>query len=717
MFDFIFKSNYNIDDKSIKGVFMLKKEELIKLYGDGLIEIQKLLKSLKAKHNSEKELFLVAQSAADIIMELKLDKNSVLATIIYVYCQKFHETADEFAQDKDIKKLIDMLFKCDEFARNYTDADGLKNMLIAIAKDIRVIIIKSAQVLAFARNWVTEINSEKAIALFKIIDDIYAPIAARLGLSEIKSELQDLSFQFHSPEEFKELSEAVKKEYRASSEMINEMVHKIKDLVKKNGIYCKCYGRVKHISSINNKIKSRRCTLKSIYDIAAVRILVDNVSECYQALGIIHSNFVPVDGRFKDYIAHPKPNGYKSIHTTVYYDNEFFEVQIRTNSMHEFAEYGIAAHFLYKEKKSKLNTFDSKLLWIRKLLENKDNLSSNSLLEELKTDVYLGEIFVQTPKGKVIKLVENATPIDFAYAIHSDIGNMCTGAKVNGVMVPLTSVLSNGDVVEILTTQNSKGPSRDWLKIVKMQSTKDKINIFFKRQMKEENIKLGKSIVEQCAKSLDVQLSSIWQEKWVNKVLQKSSFVSVDELFASIGYGSVSAEKVLRRLIGLKQQEENARRSILDEIGKTPLKFDNKSKIAGVEGSLTNFCRCCNPIPGDDIIGYVSRGRGIIIHKTSCENMSHLQKDRLINVDWNLSGDEDFTFTSSVDVVAKNTSNVYIEITMALNELGIKVMSLNSNQNKNDELLLKIGVIIKNKTQLQQVKNKLISLPSVFEVK
>ena len=695
---------------------MLKKEDMLKLYGDGLEDIQKLLKTLKTKFIAEKKLFSTAQSAAEIVMGLKLDKNSVFATIIYVYAQKFPELANEFLQDKEIKKLIDMLFKCDEFAKNYTDADGLKNMLIAIAKDIRVIIIKSAQVLASARDCVTETESVEAVSLFKIIDDIYAPIAARLGLSEIKSELQDLSFQFHSPEEFKQLSEAVKKEYRASSEMINEMVHKIKDLVKKNGIYCKCYGRVKHISSINNKIKSNRCTLKSIYDIAAVRILVDNVSECYQALGIIHSNFVPVDGRFKDYIAHPKPNGYKSIHTTVYYENEFFEVQIRTNSMHEFAEYGIAAHFLYKEKKTKLNSFDNKLLWIRKLLENKDNMSSNSLLEELKTDVYLGEIFVQTPKGKVIKLIENATPIDFAYAIHSDIGNMCTGAKVNGAMVPLTSSLSNGDVVEILTSQNSKGPSRDWLKIVKMQSTKDKINIFFKRQMKEENIKLGKSMVEQCAKALDVQLSTIWQEKWVNKILQKSSFLSVDEMFASIGYGSVSAEKVLRRLIGLKQQEENEKRTFLDDIGKAPLKFDNKSKIAGVEGALTNFCKCCNPIPGDDIIGYVSRGRGIIIHKKSCENMSHLQKDRLINVDWNLDGNDDFTFTSNVDVVAKNTSNVYIEITMALNELGVKVVSLNSNENKNGELLLKIGVIIKNKNQLQQVKNKLNSLPSVFEV-
>ena len=684
---------------------MLKKEEVLKLYGNDFEKIQNLLKILKSNYSNDKKLYVSAQTVADVVMQLKLDIDAVCASLIYVYARQYKEAKQIANENKETKQLVDMLFKCDEFADHYTDADGLKNMLIAIAKDIRVIIIKSAQVLVYARENVKNIENEDTIEIFKAIDDIYAPIAARLGLSEIKSELQDLSFEFHYPNEFKELSVAVKKESRASSEMINEIVHKIKDLVKKNGIYCKCYGRVKHISSINNKLKNNRCTLKSIYDIAAVRILVDNVSECYQALGIIHSHFIPVDGRFKDYIANPKPNGYKSIHTTVYYDNEFFEVQIRTNAMHEFAEYGVAAHFLYKEKKTKLNSFDNKILWIRKLLENKDNVSPKALLDELKTDVYLGEIFVQTPKGKVIKLVENATPLDFAYAIHSDVGNMCTGAKVNGVMVPLTSALSNGDVVEILTMQNSKGPSRDWLKIVKMQSTKDKINAFFKKQMKLENIKLGKSMIEQCAKSLDVQLSSIWNELHVLKIMQKHSLVSTDELFAAIGYGSISAEKVLRRLINLKQQEENTKRTFLDELGKTPLKFDNKSKIAGVEGALTNFCKCCNPIPGDDIIGYVSRGRGIIIHKTTCENMSHLQNDRLIKVDWNLSQNDEFTFTSAVEVVAKNTSNVYIEITTALNELMVRVSSLNSNQNKNDELILRIGVVVKNKTQLQQIKN------------
>ena len=476
------------------------------------------------------------------------------------------------------------------------------------------------------------------------------------------------------------------------------------------------YGRIKHISSIYNKLQNKAQTLKNIYDIAATRILVNSVSECYAVLGIVHANFTPVDGRFKDYIANPKPNGYKSLHTTVYYHDEFFEVQIRTYDMHEYAEYGVAAHFLYKEKKNKLNSVDNKLLWIRKMLENKDNMTSSDILEELKTDVYLGEIFVQTPKGKVIKLVENATPIDFAYAIHSEVGNRCVGARVNGGMVPLTSSLSNGDVVEILTSQNSKGPSRDWLKKVKMSSTKDSINYFFKKQMKGENIKLGKTMIENAAKAFDIPVSRLMAEEYVAPLLKKQAFVSVDELYAAVGYGSMTAEKVVRRLLGIKEREEQKKRTLFDEIEKNKIKIDNKSEIIGAAGALTKYCKCCNPIPGDDIVGYVSRGRGIIIHKKDCENVPKLTESRFIPVDWNIDKLQDETFTAGVDVVAKNKNSVYIEIANALSELNVKVMSLNTSQNKNEELLLKIGLLVKDRNQLQQVKNKLSSLTSVYEV-
>jgi len=684
-------------------------------------EVEKILKInnlITEKFSEEKELLKDCEEILKIIIGLKLDEKSVCAGLLFPFVKENKLTFEDIASDDtELNMLLTMLIKCEELSSSYTDADGLKEMLLAITKDIRVIIIKSAEMLIFARKNVKNYQNNEVIKKFKAIDDIFAPISARLGLSEIKSEFQDLSFEFHEPETYKKLEEELKNESRSSSAMLETVVENTKKLMKANNINCKCYGRVKHLSSIHNKIRSKNITLKNIYDITAIRILVNSVTECYLVLGIIHANFIPVDGRFKDYIAHPKPNGYKSLHSTVYYENEFFEVQIRTHDMHEFAEYGVAAHFLYKEHKRSLAKLDNKLLWIRKLLENKETVSSERLLEELKTDVYLGEIFVQTPMGKVIKLLENATPIDFAYAIHTDIGNHCVGARVNGLMVPLISPLSNGDVVEILTSTTSKGPSRDWLKIVKMQSTKDKINSFYKKQMKEENIKLGKSMVETYAKSCDVSLSAIMKDEWIDIILKRNAFLALDELYAAIGYGSMTAEKFVNRLLNLKHLEEQKNRNVLEEITKNPVKFEAKTDIVGAEGTLTQYCKCCNPIPGDDIVGYVSRGRGIIIHKKSCENVPKLPESRFIKVNWNYQDNENFTFSAVVDLVALNSNNVYLEITNILSGLNVKLASLNTSQNKEGDLLLKVGVLVKDKNQLIQVKNKLSSLKSVYEVK
>ena len=673
--------------------------------------------TLKKNYAEDKNAILDAEEIAEAVVRLKLDANSVCASIIFPFAKIHNETIEKFSPNSEIKNILEMLLSVEKYSRVYTDAEGLKEMLIAITKDIRVIIIKSAQILVFARKNVQNISNERAIRIFKTIDDIYSPIAARLGLSEIKSELQDLSFQFHKPEEYSRLVDEVKKETRSNKNMLSKVVNSIKDLMAKSGINCVCYGRIKHVSSIYNKMMNNHCSLKNIYDIAAVRILVENVSECYMALGSVHANFVPVDGRFKDYIANPKPNGYQSLHTTVHYQDEFFEVQIRTNAMHEFAEYGVAAHFLYKEHKRSLATVDKKLLSIRKLLENKESASSSEILEELKTDVYLGEIFVQTPMGKVIKLVENATPIDFAYAVHSDVGNKCVGAKVNGAMVPLTASLSNGDVVEILTSANSKGPSRDWLKHAKLHSTKQKINNFFKKEMKEENIKLGKSMLEQVAKSNEHPLVSLMKEEWVLPILKRHSLVSVDELYAAVGCGSIGAERVVNALISSKVLEEKKNKTILDQVSANPVRIEHKAEILGAEGMLTNYCKCCNPIPGDEIVGYVSRGRGIVIHNKLCENVEKLEKSRFIKVDWNIGDGANYTFTSMVDVLAKNSGTIYIEITNALSELSVRVASINTSSINNGEISIKIGVYVKDKNQLSAVKNKLSSLKSVYEVK
>lgn len=666
--------------------------------------------------SGDKALCTCADSIASIIVSLKLDEDSVTAALIYPYLLAGKVEISTFSDRPDLRELLLKILKCEEMSSNYTDAEGLKEMLIGITKDIRVIMIKIAEVLVLARNLVEDTEDEEAIKLFRAVDDIFSPISARLGLSEIKSELQDLSYKFHDPVGYKELEIAVAKETRANTQMINEIISEIKGYLSANGIEAVCYGRIKHISSIHNKLINRHTTLENIYDISAVRILVKSVSECYTALGIVHSSFVPVDGRFKDYIAHPKPNGYKSLHTTVYYKDEFFEVQIRTHEMHEFAEYGVAAHFLYKEHKKSLRSMDNKLLWIRKLLENKDNVSSERLIDELKTDVYLGEIFVCSPKGKVVKLVENATPLDFAYMIHSDIGNRCIGAKVNGVLVPLSTPLQNSDVVEILTSPSSKGPSRDWLKIVKTPQARDKINAFFKKQMKEENIKLGRSMIENYAKSNNILLSNLFQEKYVNEMLKRNAFVTVDEVYASVGYGSITAEKVISRLQNIKLKYDNQNKTILSDVNKNIRSVDNSSEVLGTDGMLTKYCKCCNPIPGDEIIGYVSRGRGIIIHTKTCPSAASLPKSRFIDVEWNTESNKDAEFLSIIDLVAKKTNTVYMEITNALSELSVHVASLNTGNGKNDELLLKIGVMVKNKSELDRVKNKLSSLSCVYEV-
>ena len=677
------------------------------------LKIQKIiLDSAPDKKTIEK-----AKSIAKILIDLKLDIDSVCAGLIYPFILKDSDLHKKFVEFGSVNKILNSLHSVDFYSRDYTDPAGLKEMLIAITKDVRVVIVKSAHVLVKAREYVKKVNDEKAKKHFKLIDDIYAPISARLGISEIKSELQDLSFEFNHQEEYIKLKYDVAHESRANEHTIKKIVSNIKTLLTKNNVDCICYGRVKHLSSIYKKIVEKNVNLKNIYDIAAARIIVKNVSECYAALGIVHSSFTPVDGRFKDYIAHPKPNGYQSLHTTIYYQNEFFEIQIRTEKMHEFAEYGVAAHFLYKEHKRSFVALDNKLLEIRKILENIDDASSEKILKELSTDVYVGEIFVRTPKGKVVKLVESATPIDFAYAIHSDIGNMCVGAKVNGAMVPITARLVNGDVVEIITSQNSKGPSKDWLKKVKMPSTREKINYFFRKQMKNSNIKLGRTMIEQYAKANEIALGSLLKEQYISEMLKKGAYTTFDEVCAGVGYGSLSAEKVVRRLQSLKSQDEQKKRTILDDIPNNQVKVDSQSSISGVQGALTKYCKGCNPIPGDKIVGYVSRGRGIIIHRADCESLHTLGKSRLIKVDWNKDSVSESAFVSSVDILAKENSHIYVEITNAFSELNIKIVSLNTSTNKNGEVLIKIGMLVKDRAQLQQIKNKLSSLVSVYEVK
>ena len=462
---------------------MISEKLLTEKYGKDAEIILNTIDGLKSLDCFSKKLMDEAEEIAEIVIGLKLDANSVSAAISFLFALKDKDFMLKMNISNEVLQILKSLIQCEEISKQYTDADGLKDMILAITKDIRVVVIKTAQVLVFARKNVANIEDEDAKIVFKSINDVFAPISARLGLSEIKSELQDLSFEFHEPKQYFKLKEDVKKETRANTHMINEIVSIIKKMLSAHGVECDCYGRIKHLSSIHNKIKYKNYNLKGIYDIAAVRILVKNVSECYLALGLVHSSFNPVDGRFKDYIANPKPNGYQSLHTTVYFKNEFFEVQIRTEEMDYVAERGIAAHWIYKEsagenisKAQELS--EQQLSWLRDLIKiNEDSADTSDVeyMKQVQKDLFETSIYVLTPKGKIIDMPNGSTPVDFAYRVHTQVGNNCVGALVNKVIVPLSTELQNGDIVEIKTAKNNYGPSEDWLSFVKTNTARSQI--------------------------------------------------------------------------------------------------------------------------------------------------------------------------------------------------------------------------------------------------
>jgi GTP pyrophosphokinase len=460
--------------------------------------------------------------------------------------------------------------------------------------------------------------------------------------------------------------------------------------------------------------------IENVFDLVAIRIIVDNISDCYTILGHVHTLYTPVENLFRDYIAKPKANGYKSLHTTVYVENkQIVEVQIRTQEMHDFAEYGVAAHWLYKENNNKQNSLDKKLTWIRHIIENADSLSTSEMIDELQTNVYDGEIYVQTPKGNIIELPTGSTPIDFAYSIHSQIGNKCIGAKVNGKMVPLSTKLNNGEIVEIITSTSAKGPSRDWLKFVKSLSTKSKINAYFKKEFKEENVKHGKSILEQAAKGRAIPLHKLLDEQYLKELFDRYSLKSLDDMYASIGHGAMSAMQVLTKLTR-SYEENNTDKKAPELIKINPQTYDKSHQkqdvivIKGLDNLLTRFAKCCTPIPGDDVIAYVSRGKGVTIHRVNCKTLHQLESERFILAEW---GDiENTTYQTEINVIAKNVSGVLAAITNKIAELKINIVGLNSNQIANDRTLINILVSITEKEQLSELMNKLKVLNSVLEV-
>ena len=671
------------------------------------------------KRASGEAYFIHPCAVAQILIELGLDSATVAAAFLHDVIEDTPVTEqdirDKFGEEilalvSGVTKLDKIVFK----SREEEEAENFRKIFVAMAKDIRVIIIKLADRLHNMRS-LNFLSKERQIKMAQETLDIYTPLAGRLGISQIKCELEDLCLKYLEPEAYEFLVENIHQKLYERHNFVDFVVKEIKNILEESKIEGEVFGRPKHFYSIYKKMKTQNKTLDQIYDLTAVRVIVGTVDECYEVFGKIHKRWKPIPGRIKDYIATPKANMYQSLHTTVVTNfGQPFEIQIRTFEMHRTAEFGIAAHWKYKEKKAEDSSFTERLSWIREVLDWEGGLKdSKDFMESLKTELYSNELLVFTPKGKVISLPKDATPIDFAYAIHSEIGNHCTGARVNSKIVPLNATLQTGDVVEIITSANSKGPSWDWLKIVKSSSARAKIKQFFKREMKEENVKIGKSMLEAEAKHRGYNLSDILTDESFSKISEKFSFFSQDEMFASVGYGAITVNQILFKLIDFYKKE----------VPKQPILRGNKEKndsngvvVKGMSGLLTHFAGCCNPVPGDDIVGFISRGRGVVIHRADCPNIKDLQQEegRILPAEW--TDTRGGRFVAGIIIKAKDQGVALSVLTSVVSDMRLMITGVNSRFDKNKDAVIEANIRLNGKEDIDLLIRKIQSDERIDEV-
>lgn len=613
---------------NIQVVYIIKIRE-------GSMEKIEQAKIILEKNCSESEI-RKTNSAIELLNETKLDQSSIIAASLYMpYSNQTlskEQIVDGFGEE--VFGMLHGLIELHKVQYNneQEEAENIRKMYFALAKDFRIIFIKLAFVVAQMRNQ-DLYSSDELKNLAKLNLDLFAPLAARLGLSKIKSELEDCSFKILHPQKYRDIESTVENKYILAQSMIEKIKENLRQILDELEVHGEIMGRRKHAYSIHKKIINKHENIDDIYDLVALRVIVDTLPECYAVLGKVHQLFTPIRGRFKDYIATPKSNGYQSLHTTILFEGLPVEIQIRTFDMHRSAEYGYAAHWMYKEKRNKQDSLDEKLGWIRQILEENDNFTSKEMIDSLKVDIYDGEIFVQTPKGKVVHFPQGATCIDFAYEIHSEVGNHMIGAQINGKMRPITTKLNSGDVVSIITSPKCSGPSRDWLKYVKTISARHKIRQFFKKEMKEENIKTGKSMLEIACKNQNMSLAEIVDTQEFARLLARGSFAGVDELYASIGGGSTNALTVVNHFhqIKLRQQKMLEKKNrVLQENDS----LEKKIEVEGADNILIKIANCCQPQEGDDIVGYISQGRGLIIHKSTCGHVKYYDENRIMSAKW-----------------------------------------------------------------------------------
>ena len=661
------------------------------------------------KRASGEAYFIHPCAVARILIDLGLDCATVAAAFLHDVIEDTPVTEEDIRAEfgNEILGLVSGVTKLDKIvfkSREEEEAENFRKIFVAMAKDIRVIIIKLADRLHNMRS-LNFLSVERQKKMAQETLDIFTPLAGRLGISQIKCELEDLCLKYLDPEAYEFLVDNIHQKLEERHNFVDFVVKEIKNILEESKIEGEVFGRPKHFYSIYKKMKAQNKTLDQIYDLTAVRVIVNSIDECYEVFGKIHKCWKPIPGRIKDYIATPKPNMYQSLHTTVVTNfGQPFEIQIRTFEMHRTAEFGIAAHWKYKEKKGEDSSFTERLSWIREVLDWEGGLKdSTDFLKSLKTELYSNELLVFTPKGKVISLPREATPIDFAYSIHSEIGNRCTGARVNSKMVPLNSTLETGDVVEIITSTNSKGPSWDWLKIVKSSSARAKIKQFVKREMKDENVKLGKSMLEAEAKHRGYTLGDLLTEESFAKISEKFSFFSQEEMFASVGYGAITVNQVLFKLIDFYRKE----------IPK-PIVSRNREKpdssgviVKGMSGLLTRFAGCCTPVPGDEIVGFVSRGRGVVVHRSDCPNLKTLESEggRILPAEWATGGSG--RFIANIVIIAKDQGVALSVLTAVVSDLHLVITGVNSRFDKNKEAIIEASIRLNGKEDIDALLRKI----------
>ena len=679
---------------------------------------------------------------AIILADLELDKETIVAGLLHDVVEDTVMTGEEIRNEfsAEVELLVDGVTKLGQL--NYSadkvevQAENLRKMFLAMAKDIRVILIKLADRLHNMRT-LKYMPPHKQKEKARETMDIYAPIAQRLGISKVKIELDDLSLKYLQPDVYYELVEKINLKRSERQAFIDQVVGEVRTHIEKAGIHGQIDGRIKHFFSIYKKMVNQDKTLDQIYDLFAVRIIVDSVRDCYAVLGIIHEMYKPIPGRFKDYIAMPKPNMYQSLHTTLIGPNwQPFEIQIRTFEMHRTAEYGIAAHWKYKEvsnngKVSVTQSEEAKMSWLRQILEWQKDMSDNKeFLSLLKSDLDLfsESVYCFTPAGDVKTLPNGSTPIDFAYNVHSAVGNKMVGARVNGKLVPIEYVIKNGDRVEIITSQNSKGPSRDWLKVVKSTQAKNKINQWFKQELKVDNILKGKEMLVQYAKVKGINLGEIQKPKYQEVVMQKYGFRDWDSVLAALGHGGLKEGQILNKLQEVYNKDHKAELTDEKVLQATAEKKEKlhivKSKggivVKGIHDVAVRFSKCCNPIPGDEIVGYVTRGRGVTIHRTDCinvMNMSSEDRNRLIDAEWQVPEVETGErYIADLNIYAFNRTGLIVDISKLFTERKIDISSLNTRTSKQGIATINISFEVGSKEELNSLIEKLRQIESVKDI-